>query len=596
MTMRLALALSILLGLGACHSPPRVAGKARPAPALTSVPSGATYAWVRPLELYPNSTTENDASAGTGAVRSMRLDVDAVLTARQWVEVRPESAQFVATLLLARRETPRMENRPQSTGVAPPRVPCDATRSGPPCINQSATRTVAVRVVDSEERAVLLLHRRADGARREWDVLYTGPKAVGATFAREVLLLLLSPQGLPSTKPEEAGLSTTALLRIAPMLQAQVDSQHFSGFAFAVARHGKLAFSGAVGSMNTPRALPMRTDALFRIFSMTKAVTAAAVMQQVERGHLRLSDPVAKYIPAFAQVRVFAGGSVAAPTLVDPAHPVTIEHLLLHTAGLTYGVFGNSPVDSMYRVTRLLVAGNTIAQFANQVATLPLLFQPGTKFNYSMSMDVLARVVEVASGKPYDRYLADELFAPLGMKETAHHVAPAQERRVVVMDYRGPDNRLRPGRDTITPDLRDEGQLFAGGQGLVTTMADYLRFTQMLLNGGTLDGHRVLKRESVASMMKDHLPSQLSPLPKEETIGIGGYGQGYGGIVLVDSAVSQMPASPGTYRWCGYAGTYFWIDPRRELIALLWGQLGGGCPHPVVHQFERMVYAAVTGR
>jgi CubicO group peptidase (beta-lactamase class C family) len=180
------------------------------------------------------------------------------------------------------------------------------------------------------------------------------------------------------------------------------------------------------------------------------------------------------------------------------------------------------------------------------------------------------------------------------MSETAHHVAPGQERRVVVMDGRGPDNRLRPGRDSITLELRDGGKLFAGGQGLVTTMSDYLRFTQMLLNGGTLDGHRVLKRESAATMMQNHLPPRLTPLAN--AIDMKGYGQGYGGTVLVDSALSQMPASPGTYRWCGYAGTYFWIDPRRDLIAMLWGQLAGGCPHPVAAEFERMVYAAVTGK
>lgn len=404
----------------------------------------------------------------------------------------------------------------------------------------------------------------------------------------------LRAQGLPRAKPEEVGLSTTALQRIAPMLQAQLDSQHFTGLAFAVARHGKLAFSGAVGKMNAARATPMRTDALFRIFSMTKAVTATAVMQQVERGRLKLDDPVAKHIPAFEQVRVFAGGSSTVPTLVGTVRPVTIEQLLRHTAGLTYGVFGTSPVDSMYVATRLLVAENTIGQFADKVARLPLLFQPGEKWNYSMAMDVLARVVEVTSGKRYDRYLADELFAPLGMRETAHHVAPGQERRVVVMDARLPGNKMRPGRDAITPDLRDEGKLFAGGQGLVSTMADYLRFTQMLLNGGTLDGHRVLKQETVATMMTDHLPTRLSPLAS--AIDMKGYGQGYGGVVLVDSSLSQMPASPGTYRWCGYAGTYFWIDPRRDLIAMMWGQLAGGCPHPVAAEFERMVYAAVMGK
>ncbi len=405
---------------------------------------------------------------------------------------------------------------------------------------------------------------------------------------------VLAAQGLPKATPEEVGLSTAALQRITPMLKAQVDSHHFTGLAFAVARHGKLVYSDAVGMQNAPRGLPMKTDALFRLFSMTKAVTATAVMQQVERGKLRVEDPVSKYIPAFANVKVFAGGSAAAPVLAAPARPVTIEDLLLHTAGLTYGVFGNTPVDSIYRGTQLLDADHTIEQFADGVAGLPLLFQPGERWNYSVSMDVLARVVEVTSGKRYDRYLADELFTPLGMTETAHHVAPSQEARVVVMDGRGPNDVLIAGRDAIGADLRAEGKLFAGGQGLVGTMNDYLRFTQMLMNGGTLDGHRVLKWASVATMIQNHLPPRLTPIA--DASGLHGYGQGYGGVVLVDSATSKMPASPGTYRWCGYAGTYFWIDPKRELIAMVWGQLAGGCPHPVSFEFERMVYAAVTGK
>ena len=405
--------------------------------------------------------------------------------------------------------------------------------------------------------------------------------------------IALAAQGLPRATPEEVGLSPAALALIAPALQTHVDSGRFSGFTFAVARHGKLAFEGAVGMQSSARGVAMKTDALFRIYSMTKAVTAAAVMQQVERGRLRVEDPVSTYLPAFAQTRVFVGGSQSDPVLTDLARPITVEDLLLHTAGLTYGAFSSTPVDMMYREARLLRGDQTLEQFADAIAALPLMFQPGQQWNYSMAMDVLARVVEVTSLERYDRYLAANLFTPLGMRETAHHVPAAAVSRLVVMDSRGPRGELRAGNDSLELDLRDEGQIFGGGAGLVSTMADYLRFAQMLLNGGELDGARVLSKASVATLMRNHLPPRLTPQPS--MVGMKGYGQGYGGVVLVDSALSKMPASPGTYRWCGYAGTYFLIDPKRDLIAMVWGQVAGGCPSRVSADFERLVYAALTG-
>ena len=407
------------------------------------------------------------------------------------------------------------------------------------------------------------------------------------------LPVALSAQGLPRATAEAVGLSSTALARIAPALKAHVDSGHFAGFAFAIARHGKLAYEGAVGDMNG-RGVPMRTDALFRIFSMTKAVTAAALMQQLERGTVRLDDPVSKFIPAFSRTKVYAGGPAAAPQLADLTRPITIEDLLLHDAGLTYGAFGNSPVDSIYRRTKLLAPDATLEQFADAIAALPLVFQPGARWNYSMAMDVIARVVEVASGERYDRYLAAHLFEPLDMRETAHHVAKGQESRLVVMDGRGPGGALVRGPEAVGLDLRDEGALFAGGHGLVSTLADYLRFTQMLLNGGTLDGTRVLSAQSVTTMMQNHLSAALMPVPS--ATGWTGYGQGYGGVVLVDSAASRTPASPGTYRWCGVAGTFFFVDPKRDLIAMVWGQRANGCPSAVSDDFERLVYAAIAGR
>ncbi|MBI3793037.1 MAG: beta-lactamase family protein [Gemmatimonadetes bacterium] len=422
------------------------------------------------------------------------------------------------------------------------------------------------------------------------------PILIARHLARTLLAtvpVVAHAQGLPRTAPEAVGLSSDALARIAPALKAHVDSNHFAGFAFAVARHGKLAYEGAVGAMDA-RGTPMRTDAIFRIYSMTKAVTAAALMQQVERGTVRLTDPVSRFIPAFANTRVYAGGPSAAPTLADLARPITIEDLLLHTSGLTYGAFGNTAVDSLYRRTKLLADDYTLAQFTEALAPLPLVFQPGERWNYSMAMDVIGRVVEVASGEPFDRYLATHLFEPLGMRETGFHLPAGQEARLVTADFKSPKGTRMPGRDGVDRRLTDEGKLFSGGGGLVSTMADYLRFTQMLLNKGTLDGHRVLADRTVATMMQNHLPPRLTPVPS--AAGWSGYGQGYGGIVLTDSATSRLPSSPGTYRWCGYAGTFFFVDPKRDLVGMVWGQLLGGCPSPVSDEFDRLVYGALTGK
>ena len=403
-------------------------------------------------------------------------------------------------------------------------------------------------------------------------------------------------QGLPRARAEEVGLSSAALAQIAPALRAWTDSGALPGVVVAIARHGKLAHLEALGAMDIARGTPMRTDAVFRMYSMTKAVTGAAVAQLIERGRIRLDDPVSKFIPSFAQVQVFSGGSAAHPVLRAPARPVTIAHLLTHSSGLTYGVFGNSPVDSIYNGARLMNPARTIAEVADSVARLPLLFDPGTRWNYGLSMDVLGRVVEVASGKPFDRYLEEELFAPLGMRETGFHMTPAMEGRLPTIYARVPGGALRADPTLVGPDFRADGKLFAGGQGLLSTVADYLRFTQMLLNGGALDGHRVLKRESVAMMMRNHLPPELSPIAPPPLGNKFGYGQGFGGVVSIDSAAAGMPTSPGVYRWCGYGGTYFWVDRKTDLIAMVWTQLYAGCPHPIEEQFQRLVYAAVVSR
>jgi CubicO group peptidase (beta-lactamase class C family) len=329
---------------------------------------------------------------------------------------------------------------------------------------------------------------------------------------------------------------------------------------------------------------------------MTKAVTGAAVAQLIERGKLSLDDPVSKYIPAFATVKVYASGAAASPVLRAPSRPITLRDLLTHSAGLTYGAFGNTPVDSIYRGANVLDPTRTIAQFADSIARLPLIADPGTKWNYSMAMDVMGRVVEVASGKSFDRYLHDQLFVPLEMRETSFHVLPSMDGRIASIYTRGPGGKLLPDPSLIGPGYRESDKAFAGGQGLLSTVADYLRFTQMLLNGGELDGHRVLKPETVAMMMRNHLPPELTPITPPPLGNKRGYGQGLGGVVMLDSAMAGLPTSPGLYQWCGYGGTYFWVDRSKDLIGLVWTQLYAGCPHPIEGQFQKLVYGAVVGK
>jgi len=403
-------------------------------------------------------------------------------------------------------------------------------------------------------------------------------------------------QGLPRARPADVGLSAVALDRIAPALQGYVDSGKLAGVLALVARHGKVAYVGTVGSMDIKHARPMQADAVFRIFSMTKPITSAAVMQLYEHGKLRLDDPVSKYIPAFASVKVYAGGSAAQPQLRDPDRPMTIADLLTHTSGLTYGLFGNTPVDSIYLRAGLDNMQMTTAQVVDSLARLPLVFTPGARWNYGWSIDVLGHIVEIVSGTTLDRYMDSALFQPLGMRMTGFHATPAMAARLIPIYARGPDGKLRALTPLIWPQYTAEGHMLSGGGGLLSTPSDYLRFAQMLLNGGELGGHRVLQRETVALMLQNHLPANLVPATVAPGWPLGQSGFGYGGAVRVDSDTT-VPGAPGMFRWAGYGTTFFWIDPKNDLIAMVWAQY-----MPVMEywsldsQFQRLVYAAVSGK
>lgn len=401
-------------------------------------------------------------------------------------------------------------------------------------------------------------------------------------------------QGLPRARPADVGLRSAALERIAPALQAYVDSGRLPGLLAVVARHGKVAYLASVGSLDREHGRPVDLDAVFRIYSMTKPMTSVAVLQLYQRGRLRLDDPVSKYIPAFASVKVYAGGSAARPELRDPDRPMTIADLLTHTSGLTYGPFANSPVDSIYLRAGLFGAHWTTGQLADTLARLPLGFSPGSKWNYSYSTDVLGRVIEVVSGTTLDRYLDSALFRPLGMRMTAFHATPAMEGHILPVYARGADGKPQAISPLLSPDFTAEGRLLSGGGGLLSTAGDYLRFAQMLLNGGELDGQRVLQRETVKLVMQNHLPPGLIPITVAPDWPAGRSGFGYGGAVRVDSDPS-VPGSVGMFRWAGYATTFFWIDPTADLIAMVWTQIMPVTEHwSLDTHFQRLVYAAVS--
>ena len=415
--------------------------------------------------------------------------------------------------------------------------------------------------------------------------------------SRALLPLLLScwggvalAQGLPSARPADVGLAAPALERIAPALQPYVDSGKLPGLLALVARHGKVAYVGSIGSTAMPAP---QSDAVFRIFSMTKPITSAAVMQLVEAGKLRLDDPVSKYIPAFGAVKVYAGGSSAQPQLRAPDRPITVANLLTHTSGLTYGLFANTPVDSIYLRAGFFGPGWTTAKLADSLAHLPLVFSPGTKWNYSFSTDVLGRIIEVVSGTALDRFLDSAMFQPLGMKMTGFRVKPAMQSQVIPVYVRGPDGKLQAMSPLLTPDYTTEGELLSGGGGLLSTPGDYLRFAQMLLNRGQLEGRRVLKPETVDLLVQNQLAAALLPITIDPNWPPGPSGFGYGGAVRLDGDTS-IAGSPGMFRWAGYATTFFWIDPKNDLIAMVWTQYMPVMEHWTLDAaFQRLVYAAL---
>jgi CubicO group peptidase (beta-lactamase class C family) len=420
------------------------------------------------------------------------------------------------------------------------------------------------------------------------------PLAIGAAVVASVVAACAVPgrPALPSAPPEALGLAPDALDRIDAALSTFVDSGAVGGIHAVVVRHGRIGYERTLGWRDVARREPMRREDVFRIFSMTKPVIAVGILRLVEDGRVGLDDPVAGYIPAFGDVKVFAGGSASDPVLEAPATPVTIRQLLDHTSGLAYGLT-DGPVDTLFTAARLYDASRTLAEFTDSLARVPLLFHPGTRWSYGSGLDVAGRVIEVASGTTLDRFLDDEVFRPLGMRDTGFRIRPDMRGRLVTVYRHGADGALEPlGPDGLMAMFEPGARFFWGSGGLLSTPDDFLRFTRMLLNGGSLGSVRILRPETVALMTRSAVPPALGPISSSTLRGTA-YGFGLGVAVKVDTARASDPAPAGLFRWSGYLGTYFWVDPVHDLIAMVWTQFSPGSAWPLEAAFQELVYAAL---
>ena len=403
----------------------------------------------------------------------------------------------------------------------------------------------------------------------------------------------------------EVGLDSERLKRIDAHLAGYVADGRLPGWLLAVRRHGRLAHVARCGSRDLEAGLPVTDDTVWRIYSMTKPITSVAAMMLYEEGRFALGDPVSEFIPSFGDVRVFAGGSDLKQVTVPAVEPVRIWHLLTHTAGLTYGFHRAHPVDALYRAAGFEWAtppGADLAQCCDLWAGLPLLFQPGTEWNYSVATDVLGRVVEVASGQRLDEFLADRIFRPLGMTGTAFWADPAVQPRLAALYTPGPDGTAAR-LDALGRGALKEPRMLGGGGGLVSTAADYDRLTQMLLHrpgspAGELDGIRLLSPRTVAYMARNHLPGGLDletfgrPLFAEAPFRGVGFGLGF--AVLIDPVPGKVLGSAGELSWGGAASTSFWIDQEADLTVSFFTQLLPSSAYPIRQQLRQLVYQALT--
>ncbi len=406
------------------------------------------------------------------------------------------------------------------------------------------------------------------------------------------------------TDPDEVGLDPDRLARIPQFFQSYLDQKRLPMVATLVARDGKVAHLSHAGGMSMEEgAAPIAEDAIYRVYSMTKPVTSAAIMMLYEEGKLQLSDPVARFIPAFGDMQVMTGGTADAPEVTAAKRLITVHDLLTHTSGLTYSFLYQLPTDEIYRKKKLdpFAYKGDLASFAEEIASAPLVFSPKDGWNYSVSTDILGRIVEVVSGMKLSAFFEERIFKPLGMVDTGFYV-PEEKLSRLPTCYRRDIVR----KETVLADPGGDQTLFfgkppsleGGGGGLVSTIADYYRFCCMLANGGQGNGHLILSPKTVEFMTENHLPggktiAEMGDKTFSEAR-MDGAGFGLGFSVTTDPVAGQQVSSVGSFSWGGLASTFFWIDPMEDLIVIQMTQCMPSSVYPIRPQLQQLVYASIA--
>jgi CubicO group peptidase (beta-lactamase class C family) len=407
---------------------------------------------------------------------------------------------------------------------------------------------------------------------------------------------------LPVTEdPAALGFDPERLARLDRHFARYVDDGRLPGWQIVVTRRGRVVHSSTYGQRDLEAGTPVTGDTLWRIYSMTKPIISVVAMQLWEEGRFELTDELSRYIPSFAGVRVYDKGTALRPYTVPATEPIRLWHLLTHTSGLTYGFLQTSIVDALYRQAGFDMtptAGLDLATACDRFAALPLLFQPGSGWGYSVATDVLGRVVEVICGQPLDEVVAQRVLRPLGMTDTRWWVGPEDASRLAALYAAHPGTGRAMRYDVLGQHALAEPSAFLGGSGLVSSAADYHRFTQMLLGGGQLDGERILGTRTLRYMTRNHLPGgrDLAALGAEgfaETTLVGiGFGLGF--AVVENPVPVKTLMTPGEFYWGGLASTAFWVDPVEQVTAMLFTQLVPSSTHPLRPQLHQLVYSALV--
>ncbi|MDE0660984.1 MAG: serine hydrolase [Gammaproteobacteria bacterium] len=426
--------------------------------------------------------------------------------------------------------------------------------------------------------------------------------SLNGTFVRQAILLAVGlalsigtyagERNLAIVEPSAVGMNAEGLGKLGAAMQGFVDRGELAGVVTVVARHGKIAHFETYGMQDVETGVPMAKDTIFRIYSMTKPIAGVALMTFYEEGRFDLDDPVAKFIPEFAHLKVAKEpGPDGQPVVEDANHPMTIRELVSHTAGLTYGFFSRSQVDTLYVRANVLDRNSTLKDMVGKLGGIPLRQQPGSAWHYSVAVDVQGYLVEVLAGKPFDEVLKERIFDPLGMMDTAFWIKPEDEPRTATMyqQRRGGELAPSPSREYFT-----KPALFSGGGGLVSTAMDYTRFAEMMLNGGQLEGVRILKPETVKLMHTNQLPDGIDFINPM----IGNPGNTFGidvAIVAAPDGESDHPLAKGEYWWYGAGGTWFGVNPVQDLIVVgMIQKFGVPGPKEVRVTSKRLAYEAIT--